>query len=302
MKTIAFIGLGNMGGPMALNLLKAGYRLKVFDLVPAHLESVASAGGEPSASARAAVENVDFVISMLPAASHVERLYLDGEEPGLLKDISSGTIIIDCSTIAVDSAIKLHKAAEKQKLQVLDAPVSGGVAGAKSGNLTFIVGGEAGTFKHSEELLGTMGKNCFHAGAAGAGQIAKICNNMLLAINMTGTAEALKLGTACGLDPVMLSNIMKASSGNNWALSHYNPWPGVAAEVPSSNDYRGGFLVDLMLKDLRLAVATAMSQNTPVPMGELAHSLYSLLRTDAEAGQKDFSSIQKLYVRDSSDD
>lgn len=296
MMTIAFIGLGNMGNPMALNLIKAGYPLKVFDVVPEAMETAMQAGAKVAKTTIEAVTDADIVISMLPASAHVEELYLN-EECRLLSAIDPAAVVIDCSTIAPDSAMKVHQAAQKQGLDMLDAPVSGGVTGAVAGTLTFIVGGDKPVFERCQEVFAAMGKNCFHAGGASAGQVAKICNNMLLAVTMAGTAEALQLGVANGLDPVVLSAIMQQSSGNNWSLSNYNPWPGVMPEVPAAKDYQGGFLVDLMLKDLALAMSSSTAENSPVPMGQQAYTLYQLLKSNQAAGRKDFSSIQNLYSR-----
>ena len=298
MMTIAFIGLGNMGNPMALNLIKAGYQLKVFDVVTVAMEAAVQAGAKAAKTTIEVVADADIVISMLPASAHVEALYLR-EESQLLNAIDSKAMVIDCSTIAPDSAIKVHQAAQKRGLGMLDAPVSGGVSGAVAGTLTFIVGGDQPVFERCQDVFAAMGKNCFHAGAASAGQVAKICNNMLLAITMAGTAEALQLGVANGLDPAVLSTIIRQSSGNNWSLSTYNPWPGVMPEVPAANDYQGGFLVDLMLKDLGLAMSSSISANSPAPMGQQAYTLYQLLKSNQAAGRKDFSSIQNLYSRKS---
>src|SRR5690606_15744010 len=231
MATIAFIGLGNMGNPMASNLLKAGHQLRVFDLSASALEALCAEGAQPAPSAAQAVQGVDAVISMLPASEHVEDLYLgDG---ALLSHIPRSALVIDSSTIAADTARKVAEAASAQGLRFLDAPVSGGVGGARAGTLTFICGGEADAFEQARPLLADMGKNIFHAGPSGAGQVAKICNNMLLAVWMTGPCEALALGARNGLDPAVLSEIMKQSSGGNWALNVYNPWPGVMENVPA---------------------------------------------------------------------
>lgn len=304
MTTIAFIGLGNMGRPMALNLIKAGHHLKIFDVVPGALNEVASKGGEVSRNAAAAVADADFVISMLPASVHVENLYLGAnaggtedakDSQGLLGSIPANAVIIDCSTIAPAASRKVHDRARELGLSMLDAPVSGGTQGAVDGTLTFMVGGVAEVLGRCRALFQVMGSNCFHAGVAGAGQVAKVCNNMLLAITMSGTAEALHLGVKNGLDPAVLSEIMRQSSGGNWPLSVYNPYPGVMPNVPAAKGYQGGFLVDLMLKDLGLANEAADSTGSAIPMGHLARNLYSLLRRDDEAGRKDFSSIQRLY-------
>ena len=295
MKNVGFIGLGNMGGPMAINLIKAGFSVSVFDLVPTSVERLTAAGAQAAATAEEAVQNVDVVVSMLPASKHVESLYLG--EAGLLSKIAPGTLIIDSSTIAPESTRKVADAAKARGLSMIDAPVSGGVAGAQGGTLTLIVGGSDTALAQARPLLEAMGKNIFHAGDAGAGQVAKICNNMLLSVLMSGTAEALQLGVDNGLDPGVLSDIMRKSSGGNWALEVYNPYPGVMETAPASRDYEGGFLVDLMIKDLGLAMASALATGTATPMGSLARSLY-VAHGDNGFGQVDFSSIQKLFQRD----
>lgn len=296
MTQVAFIGLGNMGAPMAKNLLKAGYTLKVFDLVEAAVQSLESAGASRAESAEQCVEGADVVISMLPASRHVEGLYLG--EAGLLTRIAANTLVIDCSTIAPESARKVAAAAREQGLRMIDAPVSGGTGGAVAGTLTFIVGGAAADLESARPYLEKMGRNIFHAGDSGAGQVAKICNNMLLGILMAGTSEALALGVANGLDPKALSDIIAKSSGRNWATELYNPWPGVMPDVPASKDYAGGFGVDLMLKDLGLAAEAALHAGAATPLGELARNLYSLHSAHGHGGL-DFSSILKLYERKS---
>lgn len=294
---VAFIGLGNMGGPMALNLLKAGNQLRVFDLVPAALESAKAVGAQVAASPAAAVEGAAVVISMLPASRHVESLYLGSD--GLIGRIAPGTLVIDCSTIAPASSRKVAEAAQAHSLSFIDAPVSGGTAGASNGTLTFIVGGEAEALERAKPLLEKMGKNIFHAGASGAGQVAKIANNMLLAIHMAGTAEALALGVSNGLDAKVLSEIMVRSSGRNWSLETYNPWPGVQENVPASRNYSGGFGTALMLKDLGLAAEASIASGSPIPLGELARNLYAM--HSASSGSLDFSSILGLYRNSRSD-
>ncbi len=293
MTTIAFIGLGNMGGPMAQNLLKAGHSVRAFDLVPAALEAVKAKGGIVAASPADAVNGVDVVVTMLPASKHVESLYLGND--GLVGKIKAGTLVIDCSTIAPASSRKVAEAAQAQGLVFIDAPVSGGTAGAAAGTLTFIVGGDVAALERARPYLEAMGKNIFHAGGNGAGQVAKIANNMLLAIHMAGTAEALALGVANGLDPKVLSEIMVKSSGRNWSLELYNPWPGVMENVPASRGYSGGFGSALMLKDLGLAAEASIASGSPVPLGELARNLYAM-HSSANGGL-DFSSIVNLYKR-----
>jgi 3-hydroxyisobutyrate dehydrogenase len=294
MSKIAFIGLGNMGMPMAQNLLKAGHSLSVFDVVAPALDRAAQAGAKPAVSATACVASAEVVISMLPASKHVESLYLG--ENGLMPAIEDGALVIDCSTISPSTSQTVARAAAARGLDMIDAPVSGGTAGATAGTLTFIVGGTAAAFERAKSVLAAMGKNIFHAGANGAGQTAKICNNMLLGVQMAATAEALALGVANGLDPRVLSEIIGKSSGNNWAVQVYNPYPGVMENVPASREYAGGFGVDLMLKDLGLAAESAMEKRCAIPLGELARNLYSL-HSAAGAGALDFSSIMKLMQR-----
>ncbi|HEY4713947.1 MAG TPA: 3-hydroxyisobutyrate dehydrogenase, partial [Aquirhabdus sp.] len=281
-------------GPMAQNLLKAGHSVTVFDLSPAAIQTLADAGASVANSAKEAVSNAEIVISMLPASRHVEALYLG--EAGLLPHIPKGTLVIDCSTIAAQTAIAVSKAATALGLSMLDAPVSGGTGGAIAGTLTFIVGGDDDALERARPILSAMGKNIFHAGGHGAGQTAKICNNMLLGIQMIGTAEALALGVANGLDPHVLSDIMVKSSGRNWSLELYNPYPGVMENVPASRGYSGGFGVDLMLKDLGLATETALNAQASIPLGEMARNLYAL-HSKAGAGGLDFSSILQILQK-----
>lgn len=294
MSHIAFIGLGHMGAPMALNLLKAGHKLSVFDLVPSAIKTLTDAGASAAESAQAAVKDADAVITMLPASKHVESLYLG--ETGLLQHIAAGTLVMECSTIAAVSARKVAEAAAAKGVRMIDAPVSGGTGGAVAGTLTFIVGGATADLDAALPYLEKMGKNIFHAGEAGAGQVAKICNNMLLGILMAGTSEALALGVANGLDPKVLSDIIAKSSGRNWATELYNPWPGVMENAPASKGYEGGFGVDLMLKDLGLAAESALGTRSATPLGELARNLYSIHSSQGNGGL-DFSSILNLYKK-----
>lgn len=292
---IAFIGLGNMGAPMAHNLVKAGHEVSVFDLVEAAMKHLESAGARACASAQSAASGAEVVISMLPAGQHVRRLYLGRDDsPGLFDALEDKPLIIDASTISPEDARAVGAGAEQRGLTYLDAPVSGGVGGAQAGTLTFIVGGSEAGFEQAKPVLEAMGKNIFHAGEVGAGQVAKICNNMLLGILMSGTAEALALGVKNGLDPAVLSEIMKQSSGGNWALNVYNPWPGVMQGSAASRDYQGGFLTDLMAKDLGLAWELALGCKATVPMGSQARNLFALHAAQGNGGL-DFSSIQKLY-------
>jgi len=295
MSRVGFVGLGNMGGPMAANLAKAGHSVAVFDLVPAALAKAEAAGCTSAASAQAAVADAEVFFSMLPAGRHVAGLYL--EPDGVLEHVPAGAILVDCSTIDPATAKQVAAAAAERGIAMLDAPVSGGTAGAENGTLTFMVGGVSETLEAVRPLFNAMGANLFHAGDAGAGQTAKVCNNMLLAIHMAGTAEALALGVSQGLDPAALSEIMRRSSGGNWSLEVYNPYPGVMEGVPASRDYQGGFLVDLMTKDLGLAMDTAESSGAPVPMGGLARNLYRMHAAQNNAGQLDFSSILQLFEK-----
>ena len=294
---IAFIGLGNMGAPMAVNLVKAGHAISAFDLSKAACDQAAAAGLALAASAAEAVADADVVISMLPASKHVEGLYLGSDgKAGLLPSIRPGTLIIDCSTIAPASSRRVAQAATDLGLPMLDAPVSGGTAGAAGATLTFMIGGEADDLERARPLLESMGKNLFHAGAAGAGQVAKICNNMLLGILMIGTSEALALGLANNLDPKVLSEIMRRSSGGNWALEKYNPLPGVMDNVPASRNYAGGFGTDLMLKDLGLAMESALGTGAATPLGSMARNLYALHSASGHGGL-DFSSVIGQFHR-----
>ncbi|WP_038203425.1 3-hydroxyisobutyrate dehydrogenase [Xenophilus azovorans] len=288
---IAFIGLGNMGGPMALNLHKAGHALAAFDLSTAACEAVRAQGVAVAASAAEAVQGAEVVVSMLPASQHVESLYLG--EGGLLAKIAPGTLVIDSSTIAAASSRKVAEAGAARGIAVIDAPVSGGTGGAIAGTLTFMVGGSEADLERARPVLEKMGANIFHAGGPGAGQTAKICNNMLLGILMIGTSEAIALGVANGLDPKVLSEIMRRSSGGNWALEKYNPLPGVMENAPASKGYAGGFGTDLMLKDLGLAQENATAVKAATPLGGLARNLYAA-HSLAGHGALDFSSVIKL--------
>ena len=291
---IAFIGLGNMGGPMAINLHKAGHSVKAFDLSQDACAKVKAEGVQIAASAQDAVQGAEAIVTMLPASQHVEGLFLGNGN--LLASIAKGTLVIDSSTIAAATSQKVAKAAEAAGIDFIDAPVSGGTGGAIAGTLTFMVGGSTAQLERARPLLEKMGANIFHAGAVGAGQTAKICNNMLLGILMAGTSEALALGEANGLDPKVLSEIMRRSSGGNWALEKYNPFPGVQDNVPSSKGYAGGFGTDLMLKDLGLAQENATAVKASTPLGGLARSLYAA-HSLAGNGALDFSSIIRMVQK-----
>ena len=292
MSTIAFIGLGNMGGPMASNLIKNGHQVTVFDLVEASVAALVEEGASAAENAAEAVKNADVVVTMLPAAAHVKSLYLGDE--GIIAASREGTLFIDSSTIDADTARLVGKAAMSASRLFVDAPVSGGVAGAKAGTLTFIVGGSEQAVEQARPILNDMGKNVFRAGEAGAGQVAKICNNMLLGVLMAGTSEALQLAIDNGLDPKVMSDIMLESSGCNWTLQKYNPCPGVMEGVPASNDYNGGFMTKLMNKDLNLAMTAAAQSGSATPMAAAAQNLYKFHQNNGNA-DKDFSSIFRFF-------
>ena len=296
MKKISFFGLGNMGGPMAANLVKAGYEVCVYDLVPSAVNELVGLGAKAADTPEAVVADADIIISMLPAGKHVASLYksLIGPADQPNRNLKKGALVIDCSTIDAATIKALNVELTNIDVGCIDAPVSGGVAGATNGTLSFMVGGNEKSFNQAKPLLEVMGKNVFHAGEVGAGQIAKVCNNMLLSILMVGTSEALQLGIDNGLDPSKLSEIMSNSSGSNWTLDVYNPCPGVSESVPSSNDYKPGFMTNLMLKDLGLAMDTAVASGSSTPMGALTRNLYALHQKSGN-GELDFSSIFKQF-------
>lgn len=292
MSKITFIGLGNMGAPMAKNLLKSGLNVEVFDLNPLAVAELTELGASSADSLQQAVSGANVVVTMLPASRHVESVYLASD--GVLDSVQQGTLLIDSSTIDPETARQVAAQASAKGLSFVDAPVSGGVAGAAAGTLTFIVGGSEESFAEAKDILQHMGKNIFHAGTAGSGQVAKICNNMMLGILMSGTCEALNLGIDNGLDPKVLSDIMLQSSGRNWALELYNPCPGVMENAPASNGYQGGFMSQLMAKDLGLAMEAAVASQSSTPMGSVARNLFNL-HTAHGNGQKDFSSLFEFY-------
>jgi 3-hydroxyisobutyrate dehydrogenase len=292
MANIAFFGLGNMGGPMAANLLKAGNQVAVYDLFPAAVEKLVKLGATTANSPSELIKACDVVISMLPAGQHVKALYMG--ETGIGPSLKAGALVIDSSTIDSESAISVGEYLKENDITFIDAPVSGGVAGATAGTLSFMVGGESAAYERARPILEVMGKNIFHAGEVGAGQVAKVCNNMLLSILMAGTSEALQLGIDNGLDPKKLSEIMSMSSGSNWTLDVYNPCPDVMPNSPASNGYQGGFMTNLMLKDLGLAMDTAVTSNSATPLGSITRSLYAMHKK-AGYGEKDFSSLFKQY-------
>jgi 3-hydroxyisobutyrate dehydrogenase len=288
MARIAFIGLGNMGGGMAANLATRGHDVRAFDLSADALEKARTAGCTIEESAAHAVHGAETVVTMLPAGTHVAGLYRDI----VYGHAAPGTLLIDCSTIDVATAKALAAEAAARGLVAVDAPVSGGIAAASAGTLTFMVGGSADGFARAQLVLAAMGKAVIHAGDAGAGQTAKICNNMLLGASMVATAEAFLLARKLGLDPQRFYEISSVSSGQSWSMTSYCPLPGVGPETPADRDYQGGFAVALMLKDLRLAAEAADSANADTPMGAQALALYEALAADGQGGL-DFSVIIK---------
>ncbi len=289
---IAFIGLGNMGAPMALNLLKAGHGLAVFDLNAQAVDALVKAGARAAASAKEAVGDAEWVITMLPAAAHV-RAVLNAED-GVFAGIQKGVTIIDSSTIDPASVREFAALAAARGNGFVDAPVSGGTGGAAAGTLTFMVGGSAAQYEAVKPVLSGMGKNIVHCGDTGTGQVAKICNNLVLGVTMAGVAEAMSLGEALGIDPKVLGGIINTSTGRCWSSDTYNPYPGVIETAPSSRGYTGGFGVDLMLKDLGLATDAAKATHQPAFLGALAQQLYQSLSSGGD-GKLDFSAVIKLY-------
>ena len=283
-QTIAFIGLGNMGGGMAANLLKNGFAVRAFDLSEDALAKAEAAGAVRCASAADAVAQADAVVSMLPAGKHVESVYA-GE---IFDAAKPGALFLDCSTIDVATARRVEEAAQAKGFEMVDAPVSGGIGAAAGGTLTFMVGGSDAAFGRAKPILSAMGKAVIHAGGAGNGQAAKICNNMLLGATMVATCESFAMAKKLGLDPQTFYDISSVSSGQSWSMTSYCPVPGVGPQSPSDNGYQGGFAVGLMLKDLKLATEAAASVGASVPMGNTAEALYQLLANRGETA-RDFS-------------
>ena len=288
MAAIGFVGLGNMGGPMAANLIKAGHKLRVLDLSRPAVAKIVEAGAEAAASASDATKGVDAVITMLPAGQHVRGIYLGAE--GLIASASRGCLLIDCSTIDVATARDVSAAAEAAGLEMLDAPVSGGVSGAQAATLTFMVGGSEIAFKRAEPILSSMGKAVIHAGGPGNGQAAKICNNMILGITMIAVSEAFTLGEKLGLSHQTLFDIASKSSGQCWSLTSYCPVPGPVPASPANRNYAPGFTTAMMLKDLKLAQEASRMADANTPLGAEAASLYGLFASKG-AASLDFSAI-----------
>lgn len=290
MTAIAFIGLGNMGGGMAANLAKAGHDVRAFDLSAEAMARAKEAGCLPADSAADAVAGAEVVVTMLPAGRHVESVYAEQ----VFGAAAPATLLIDCSTIDVETARRVAAAAAAKGLSAVDAPVSGGIAAANAGTLTFMVGGSKEAFERAQPVLAAMGKAVIHAGSNGAGQAAKICNNMLLGATMVATCEAFGLARKLGLDPATFFAISSVSSGQSWSMTSYCPVPGVGPETPADHDYHGGFAAALMLKDMRLAMAAAESSGADTPMGRRATDLYEdFVANDAEG--LDFSAVMKRF-------
>ncbi|HRX74862.1 MAG TPA: 3-hydroxyisobutyrate dehydrogenase [Hyphomonas sp.] len=290
MARIAFIGLGNMGSGMCANLCKAGHEVRAFDLNTEALQAAVDKGAAGATSLKDAVQGAEVVVSMLPAGKHVLAVYFGKD--GVVEHANKGILLIDCSTIAVDDARDAAKQAEAAGFPMVDAPVSGGTAAADAGTLTFMAGGPDTAFARAEPILKAMGKNIFHAGGSGNGQAAKIANNMLLGISMIGTCEAFNLAEKLGLDAQTFFNISSVSSGQCWSMTSYCPAPGPVPTSPANRDYKPGFAVAMMLKDLKLAHAAAVAAGAKITLGEMAEKIYGDLDARGHAGL-DFSGVMK---------
>ena len=291
MTKIAFIGLGNMGLGMAANLAKAGHEVKALDLSKDALAKAVEAGCHAAKNAEDAVSAADVVVTMLPAGRHVKLVYAGDD--GVFSYAKTGALFIDCSTIDVATARDVIGQAESKGFAMIDAPVSGGVGGAAAGTLTFMCGGTSEAFARAQPILDIMGKNIFHAGDAGNGQVAKICNNMLLGIHMIGTCEAFNLAEKLGLDAQTFYDISSTASGQNWSMTSYCPAPGPVESAPSNRDYQPGFAAGMMLKDLRLAQEAATTARAATPLGTQSEAIYSLMEAAGKDGL-DFSGVMKL--------
>ena len=293
MARIGFIGLGNMGLPMAHNLLKAGHQVEGVDVNPAAVDKLKAAGGAAVETAKSAAARADVVITMLPAGQQVREVYLGSS--GIIENANPGTLLIDCSTIDVETARTVAAAAEEKGLMMLDAPVSGGVGGATAGTLTFMVGGPVQAFTRAESILQKMGKTIVHAGGPGNGQAAKICNNMILGVSMIAVSEAFVLAEKLGLEHQKLFDVASKSSGQCWALTSYCPVPGPVPASPANRDYQAGFTAAMMLKDLKLSQAAAKASGATTELGAAAAAIYARYVESGEAA-RDFSGIIR-FVR-----
>jgi 3-hydroxyisobutyrate dehydrogenase len=294
MARIGFIGVGNMGGPMAANLIKAGHTLTAFDLSKDAMAAAGAAGCTLAESATACVKGQDVVITMLPAGRHVRAVYgAKGEQGSVIAAVGDGTLLIDCSTIDVTSARTVATNASERNLMMVDAPVTGGVGGAVAGTLTMIVGGPKEAFERARPFLEVVGGKVVHCGESGAGQAVKICNNLMLAINMVGVSEAMTLIKRLGIEPRILNEVSSAGSGNSWALTNYNPEPGLTPNAPANNDYRPGFTGAMMAKDTKLALEAGLSAGVPMPLGAQVQQLFQLY-CQAGMGDDDMSGIIRM--------
>ncbi|XP_015607396.1 3-hydroxyisobutyrate dehydrogenase, mitochondrial [Cephus cinctus] len=288
---VGFVGLGNMGGHMARNLLKKGYKLTVYDVNEVAVKSLVKAGAQSAENSGKIAVDAEVVVSMLPSNQHVLDCYTG--ENGILSSVNKNTLLIDSSTIDPSVSQTVAKQAEQSGALFLDSPVSGGVNAASAGTLTFMVGGVKSNFERAKPILEAMGSRIVYCGDVGMGQAAKLCNNMLLGISMIGTAETFNLGKKLGLDPQVLADIINSSSGRCWSSELYNPVPGILPNVPSSNGYKGGFGTSLMAKDLGLAQAAATRMEAPIPLGALAHQIYRTLIANGQF-DKDFSVVYEF--------
>jgi len=294
MATIGFAGLGHMGFPMAINLIKAGHQVTGYDLQQSALQNFSNSGGIIARNLHEAAQEKDIIITMLQTGQQVLDVCLG--DNGLFNSIKKGSLFIDCSTIDINSSREIHKLAKENQLQSIDAPVSGGVAGASAGTLTFMVGGTIEAFDLAQPILAVMGQKIIHAGAAGSGQAAKICNNMILGISMIAISEAFILGEQLQLSPQKLFEVVSNSSGQCWAMSKYAPVAGILVNVPANNDYKPGFAATMMLKDLLLSQHAAKSVNLETPLGAKATALYQHF-IDQGLGEFDFSAIIKMIAQ-----
>ena len=293
-QVIAFFGLGHMGHPMAHNLVKAGYQLQVYDVAPAAMQSMAALGATPASSIADAVKAADIIITMVQTGEQVSKLCRD--EGGIFSHAKADALFIDCSSIDIVTSRALHETAKQRGLDMLDAPVSGGVAGAQGATLTFMVGGSEENFKRAQPVLSHMGKKIVHAGQPGSGQAAKICNNLLLGISMVGVCEAFTLASKLGLEPKKFFEISSNASGQCWSMTSYCPVPDIIPNVPSNNDFQPGFMAKMMLKDLRLGQHAAELVNANIPLGAAVTELYEMF-VNQGFGDMDFSGIIKFIAK-----
>lgn len=293
MTTIGFVGLGHMGNPMVTNLIKAGFTVHVYDVLPAAMEAVVKAGALASKSIAALTQQADVVLTSVQSGQQVNSICLG--EQGVFAHAKPGMLFIDCSSIDINTTLSLHKEAEKLQIAMLDAPVSGGVVGAQAATLTFMVGGSEDSFQRAQPILRALGKKIFHAGKAGCGQAAKICNNLILGVSMIAVSEAFTLAEKLGLDKKIFFDISSNSSGQCWSMTSYCPVPGILENVPANQHYQPGFMAKMMLKDLRLGQHAAEAVESMIPLGAVASELYELYVNQGK-GETDFSGIINLFA------